>query len=233
MPADRFYFISSLPTLRWSEKAPFSYADFMAKCAENLGGDYVQKFANLRAMYVLMATHPGKKLIFMGGEFAQVIEWNCNNQSVDWLLLKYPAHDSIHRMTAELNRFYLSQPALWEDDFTPAGFQWLDGGDFRQSIYSFIRWDKQRKAPLVVILNLTPVVRDDFNIGVPLPGEWVEVFNTDREEYGGTGLLNGQKMVSSPGEYHGQKQFVTLRLPWLGAVVLAPKSAVRKAGKQS
>ncbi|MBO4633073.1 MAG: 1,4-alpha-glucan branching protein GlgB [Lentisphaeria bacterium] len=196
-----------------------------------MSGDYVQKFANLRAMYVLMATHPGKKLIFMGGEFAQVIEWNCNNQSVDWLLLKYPAHDSIHRMTAELNKFYLSQPALWEDDFTPAGFQWLDGGDFKQSIYSFIRWDKNRKAPLVVILNLTPVVRDDFNIGVPLPGEWVEVFNTDREEYGGTGLLNGQKMVSSPGEYHGQKQFITLRLPWLGAVVLAPKSAVKKAKK--
>ena len=131
-------------------------------------------------------------------------------------------------MTAELNKFYLSQPALWEDDFTPAGFQWLDGGDFRQSVYSFIRWDKKRKAPLVVILNLTPVVRDNFNIGVPVPGEWVEVFNTDREEYGGTGLLNGQKMVSSPGEYHGQKQFITLRLPWLGAVVLTPKSAVKK-----
>ena len=193
-----------------------------------MSGDYVQKFANLRAMYVLMATHPGKKLIFMGGEFAQVIEWNCNNQSVDWLLLKYPAHDSVHHMVADLNRFYLGQPALWEDDFTPAGFQWLDGGDFKQSVYSFIRWDKKRKAPLVVILNLTPVVRDDFNIGVPLPGEWVEVFNTDREEYGGTGLLNGQKMVSLPGEYHGQKQFITLRLPWLGAVVLAPKSAAKK-----
>ena len=191
-----------------------------------MSGDYVQKFANLRAMYVLMATHPGKKLIFMGGEFAQVIEWNCNNQSVDWLLLKYPAHDSVHRMTADLNRFYLKHPALWEDDFTPNGFQWLDAGDFRQSVYSFIRWDKKRKAPLVVILNLTPVVRNDFNIGVPLPGEWVELFNTDREEYGGTGLLNGQKMVASPGEWHGQKQFITLRLPWLGAVVLAPKASV-------
>ena len=95
----------------------------------------------------------------------------------------------------------------------------------------YARWDKQRKAPLVVILNLTPVVRDNFNIGVPLPGEWVEVFNTDREEYGGTGLLNGQKMISSPGEYHGQRQFITLRLPWLGAVVLAPKAAARKSGK--
>ena len=196
-----------------------------------MSGDYVQKFANLRAMYVLMATHPGKKLIFMGGEFAQVIEWNCNNQSVDWLLLKYPAHDSIHRMTAELNKFYLSQPALWEDDFTPDGFQWLDAGDFKQSVYSFIRWDKKRKAPLVVILNLTPVVRDNFNIGVPLPGEWVEVFNTDREEYGGTGLLNGQRMFTSPGEWHGQKQFITLRLPWLGAIVLTPKSAVKKTKK--
>ena len=81
----------------------------------------------------------------------------------------------------------------------------------------------------MVILNLTPVVRNDFNIGVPLPGEWVEVFNTDREEYGGTGLLNGQKMFTSPGEWHGQQQFIKLRLPWLGAVVLAPKSATKKS----
>ena len=80
-----------------------------------------------------------------------------------------------------------------------------------------------------MILNLTPVVRDNFNIGVPLPGEWVEVFNTDREEYGGTGLLNGQKMISSPGEYHGQQQFITLRLPWLGAVVLALKAGAKKS----
>lgn len=185
-----------------------------------MSGDYAQKFANLRALFGYMATHPGKKMLFMGGEIAQVIEWNEHNQSLDWLLLKYPIHDAFHRMVRELNAFYLSQPALWEVDFRPEGFQWIDGGNVMQSVYAYMRWDKDGSDPLLVILNLTPVVRDDFNIGVPLPGEWVELFNTDREEYGGTGLLNLQKMESKPGEMHGQKQFITLRLPWLSCIVL-------------
>lgn len=205
---------------------PFSH-DEVVHCKKSLfdrmSGDYRQKFANLRAMYAYMAAHPGKKLIFMGGELAQVIEWNCNNQSIDWLLLKYPAHDALHRMVRELNLFYRSQPSLWEDDFTMNGFQWIDCGNFRQSVFSFIRWDKAHRHPLVVILNLTPVVRDNFTLGVPLPGEWVELFNTDREEYDGTGLLNGQRMVAEDGIFHNLPYHLTVRLPWLSCIILAPK----------
>ena len=182
-------------------------------------GDYRQQFANLRALFAWMQTHPGKKMLFMGGEFAQMIEWNYA-QPLDWLLLKYPAHDSIRRMVSELNRVYRETPALWENDFRPDGFEWIDVGDYNRSIFSYVRWDKKRTDPVLVILNLTPVVRDNYETGVPLPGVWREVFNTDREEYGGTGLLNGADMPSRPGSRNNRDQYITLRLPWLGAVIL-------------
>lgn len=187
-------------------------------------GDYQQKFANLRALYAYMAMHPGKKLLFMGGEFAQWIEWN-SNAPLDWNLLDYPQHKAMQAMVRDLNRFYRSNPALWSDDFTPNGFQWLDGGDYRQSVVSFIRWDREHKEPVVIILNLTPVVRDSYTTGIPLPGEWEEVFNTDRSEYGGTNLLNSSPMRTQDGLYHGQPWHITLRLPWLGAVILKHKKS--------
>ncbi len=185
-------------------------------------GDYQQKFANLRALYAFMMTHPGKKLLFMGCEFGQMIEWKYD-APLDWLLLKYPSHDSMRRMNEELNELYLKSPALWEDDFTSGGFEWLDGSDYRQSLIAYIRWDKKHENPLVVILNLTPVVRDPFTFGVPLPGKWKEVFNTDRAEYGGTNLRNDGIFEAVPGDCHNQKQHLTLRIPWLGAVILAPE----------
>jgi len=187
-------------------------------------GDYQQKFANLRALYAYMAMHPGKKLLFMGGEFAQWIEWN-SNAPLDWNLLDYPQHKAMQAMVRDLNRFYRGNPALWSDDFTPNGFQWLDGGDYRQSVVSFIRWDREHKEPVVIILNLTPVVRDSYTTGIPLPGEWEEVFNTDRSEYGGTNLLNSSPMRTQDGLYHGQPWHITLRLPWLGAVILKHKKS--------
>ena len=186
-------------------------------------GDYQQKFANLRALFAYMATHPGKKLLFMGGEFAQWIEWNCN-QALDWHLLDYPQHKAMQTLVKELNFFYRANNALWEDDFTNDGFQWLDGGDVHQSIVSYIRWDKDRKDPVVVILNLTPVVRDNYTTGVPLPGDWVEVLNTDASRFGGTNLLNDEIYTAEPGLYHGQDQHITIRLPWLGAVILKKKN---------
>lgn len=187
-------------------------------------GDYQQKFANLRALYAYMATHPGKKLLFMGGEFAQWIEWN-SNAPLDWNLLEYPQHKAMQTMVRDLNKLYRSEESLWSDDFTPNGFQWLDGGDYRQSIVSFIRWNREHTEPVVVILNLTPVVRNNYTTGVPLRGEWVEVFNTDRSEYGGTNLLNTGVLRTLDGLYHGQPCHVTLRLPWLGAVILKPKKS--------
>lgn len=182
-------------------------------------GDYQQQFANLRALYSYMLTHPGKKLVFMGAEIAQMIEWN-SNQGLDWNLLDFPMHRKFREMMCELNRFYAGTPALWEDDFTPRGFEWIDGGDYNQSIISYIRWDKARKEPVVIIINLTPVVRDNFTLGIPLPGKWIEVFNSDDPNYGGTGIMNPKVLTTTHGLYHGQKQSVTLRLPWLGAVIL-------------
>ena len=186
---------------------------------DKMPGDYQQKFANLRALFSYMTTHPGKKLLFMGGEFGQWIEWN-SNAGLDWMLLDYPQHAAMKRLSADLNRFYRENPALWEVDFTDGGFQWLDGGDFRQSILSYIRWNRKHTEAVVVILNLTPVVRDDYVTGVPFAGEWVEVFNSDAAEYGGTGLTNPGVMKTEEGLYHGQEQHIRLRLPWLGAVFL-------------
>lgn len=201
---------------------PLSHDEVVhGKCSllNKMPGDYQQKFANLRALYAYMATHPGKKILFMGGEFAQWIEWNCN-AALDWNLLEYPQHKAMQNLVRDLNFLYREETALWSDDFSPAGFQWLDGGDVHQSVVSYIRWDKQRKEPVVIILNLTPVVRDHYTTGVPLPGDWVEILNTDAECYGGTNLLNEGVYSSEPGLYHGQDQHITLRLPWLGAVIL-------------
>lgn len=184
-------------------------------------GDYQQQFANLRALYSYMLTHPGKKLLFMGSEFAQMIEWNCN-QPLDWLLLDYPMHKSIQKMLSDLNHYYKETPSLWEDDSSPNGFQWLDGGDYRQSIIAYIRWDKKRRKPVVVVVNLTPVVRKNYTLGVPLPGLWHEVFNSDYPEYGGTGIFNGMPVEAEDGLYHGQPYHISIDLPWLGAVILEP-----------
>jgi len=189
---------------------------------DKMPGDYQQKFANLRALYAYMTMHPGKKLLFMGGEFAQWIEWN-SNQGLDWNLLDYPQHKAMQNLVRALNRFYRETPSLWSRDFTPDGFTWLDGGDYRQSIVSFIRWDEKHENPVVVILNLTPVVRDHYITGVPLDGEWVEVLNTDAKEFGGTDLLNPFPVKAENGLYHGQQYHIPLRLPWLGAVILRPK----------
>ena len=201
---------------------PFSHDEVVHGKRSIIGrmpGDYQQKFANLRGMYAYMLTHPGKKLLFMGCEFGQMIEWNYA-KPLDWLLLDYPMHNAVRNMVADLNLYYKNTPALWQDDFTQNGFEWIEPGDYSQSVLSYIRWDKKRKHPVVVILNLTPVVRDHYTLGVPLPGKWREVFNTDREEYGGTGLLNGAELFTQPGIYHRQEQYITLRLPWLGAVIL-------------
>ena len=182
-------------------------------------GDYEQKFANLRALYAGMITHPGKKLLFMGGEFAQWIEWNCL-QPLDWHLLEYPRHAEMKQLSAALNHLYREQPALWEDDFSRDGFEWIDCEDNKQSVLSYIRWNKKHDEAIVVILNLTPTVRDDFMIGVPFRGAWQEILNTDELRFGGTGVTNPGSLHTIDGKYHNREQHIHLRLPWLGAVLL-------------
>jgi 1,4-alpha-glucan branching enzyme len=188
---------------------------------DRMPGDYEQKFANLRALYTYMFTHPGKKLLFMGGEFAQWIEWNCN-AALDWHLTAYPKHGGIQNLVAELNGIYKANPPLWEEDFSPEAFQWLDCEDSSQSIYSYMRKDKKGNV-LVIILNLTPVVRNEYFCGVPFGGEWEEIFSSDDEKFGGTGISNKENLYAVKGKYQGEDHTLKVRLPWLGGIILRKK----------
>ena len=132
------------------------------------------------------------------------------------------------RLNAALNRLYCGEPCLWEDDFTPNGFQWIEGGDIQQSVVSYLRWNKAHTDAVAVILNLTPVVRENYTIGVPFPGEWCEVLNTDDHRFGGTGLLNGLPLKAEKGLYHGMDQHLSLRLPWLSGIILKPVRTTEK-----
>jgi 1,4-alpha-glucan branching enzyme len=132
-------------------------------------GDRWQKFANLRAYLAFMWTHPGKKLLFMGGEFAQEREWN-HDQSLDWHLLADPAHRGMHALVRDLNKLYRSIPALHRFDCEPRGFEWIDAGDASQSILSFIRHGEAEEPPVAVLCNFTPMVRHGFRLGLPKQG---------------------------------------------------------------
>ncbi|OGV49220.1 MAG: 1,4-alpha-glucan branching enzyme [Lentisphaerae bacterium GWF2_44_16] len=189
---------------------------------DKMPGDYAQKFANLRSLFVYMITHPGKKLLFMGGEIGQWNEWY-SKRGLDWNILDFPAHKSLQTMIKDLNGLYKASPSLWEDDFTPGGFEWIDCSDYQQSVYSFIRWDKRRSTPYVVVMNLTPLVRDNYTIGMPFGGKWVEIFNTDNQRYGGSGILNGGEIQTCEGCFHNRPYHVKLKLPWLGAIILRPQ----------
>ena len=186
-------------------------------------GDRWQKFANLRAYFGFMWTHPGKKLLFMGGEFAQEREWN-HDQSLDWHLLGGPAHAGVQRAIRDLNRLYRTLPALHELDCDPGGFQWLDADDASNSVYSFIRRGRGETRPVVVACNMTPVVRHDYRIGVPLPGEWEEIFNSDAERYGGSGVVNAEPMRSEKLAWQGQTASLRVTLPPLATIILAPRA---------
>ncbi len=200
---------------------PLSHDEVVhGKCSlvDKMSGDYWQKFANLRLMFAYMFTHPGKKLIFMGGEFGQWEEWDCK-QSLKWLLLKYPIHSGLSRMMKDLNALYRKTPSLWEADFTNDGFEWVDLSDFRQSVLSYMRWDKGRKTPVLVVLNCTPVVRNNYRIGVPFGGVWNELFNSDSSFYGGSGVGNKGAVTAQQVGFHSHPWSLDLTLPPLGALV--------------
>ncbi len=186
-------------------------------------GDRWQKFANLRAYYGFMWTHPGKKLLFMGGEFGQEREWS-HDRSLDWHLLDQPDHAGLQRLVRDLNHLYKSQPALHERDCDPAGFAWIEGGDSEQSVFSYERRDAQGN-PVVIVSNMTPVVRHDYNLGMPLGGGWREVLNTDAGDYGGSGIGNAGRVEATDTPMHGRQFSARLTLPPLATVVLAPETA--------
>jgi 1,4-alpha-glucan branching enzyme len=181
-------------------------------------GDRWQKFANLRAYYGFMFGHPGKKLLFMGCEFAHEREWN-HDQSLDWHLLADRAHGGVHRLMHDLNHFYRATPALYDCDFDAAGFEWIDHEDAQRSVLSFVRRSRDGRSELVVVCNFTPTVHRGYRLGVPASGTWREKLNTDSEHYGGsnTGSAVGAA-DTEPVASHGRAQSLLLDLPPLATV---------------
>jgi len=183
-------------------------------------GDRWQKFANLRAYYGFMFGHPGKKLLFMGCEFAQEREWN-HDHSLDWHLLGDAAHTGIQRLVRDLNALYRSTPALHQRDFTPDGFEWIDHDDARRSVLSFVRRGAQGSSMVLVVCNFAPTVHHGFRVGVPAAGTWRERLNTDSVHYGGSNVGTPFGSASSEAvHWNGRPQSIVLTLPPLATVML-------------
>jgi len=182
-------------------------------------GDAWQKAANLRLMLGMMWGHPGKKLLFMGGEIGQVGEWN-ENRSLDWHLLGDPLHAGIQRWMADLNAAYQREPAFWETDFSHEGFEWIDFRDVEQTVLSFIRRATTSGQELVFVCNFTPVIRHQYHVGVPRAGRYREVLNSDAAAYGGSNVGNNGWVETVPLAVHGREQSLPLTLPPLGILIL-------------
>ncbi len=185
-------------------------------------GDDWKKFANLRLMFSYMFTHPGTKLLFMGGEFGQSSEWN-HDRSLDWHLLDHAPHQGILAIIRDLNNLYKSEPALYEFAFDDKGFEWVDYSDRENSVIAYMRKGVDRENALIVICNFTPQPRPSYRIGVPLRGTWTEIFNSDNKQYGGAGVLNPGLLYTTPVKYHNKDYSVSLTLPPLGITVLKLK----------
>ncbi|MBV9553534.1 MAG: 1,4-alpha-glucan branching protein GlgB [Alphaproteobacteria bacterium] len=182
-------------------------------------GDRWQRFANLRAYLGFMWTHPGKKLLFMGGEFGQEGEWNHDAQP-EWHLLDDPQHRGVQRLVRDLNRLYAGEPALFEQDYDPAGFRWVISDDREQSVYAYLRMPAGNGPPLLSISNFTPVPRDGYRLGVPEAGRWRALLNTDASRYGGSDYTNGHDAMAEAASWHEQPASLTLNLPPLATVIL-------------
>jgi 1,4-alpha-glucan branching enzyme len=181
-------------------------------------GDDWQKRANLRLLYGYMYTQPGKKLLFMGGEFGQWSEWN-HDASLDWHLLDELPHSMLLRWVRDLNTLYRGEPALHQLDTSPAGFGWIDCNDAEQSVLVYLRRARSSSDVIIVACNFTPLPRRNYRIGVPAPGRWEEILNSDAPLYGGSGQGNLGGVVSVPVPWHGRVQSINVTLPPLGVVV--------------
>jgi 1,4-alpha-glucan branching enzyme len=186
---------------------------------DKMPGDVWQKYANLRTLAGFMYAHPGKKLLFMGAEFGQWREWN-HDRSLDWHLLDDPAHAALHRFMRALNAHYRQEPALYECDYDPAGFRWVDSNDNENSVFSFVRYAKDPHQHLVTVFNFTPVPRAEYRIGVPAPGYYAEILNSDAAMFGGSNMGNRGGVASEPIAAHGFEQSVRLVVPPLGCLYL-------------
>ncbi|HBY93437.1 MAG TPA: 1,4-alpha-glucan branching enzyme [Chloroflexi bacterium] len=186
-------------------------------------GDLWQKFANLRAFFGYMYGHPGKKLLFMGSEFAQFREWNAA-ESLDWHLLAYPFHRGVQQFVHDLNQLYRREPALHEVDFNWEGFEWIDFRDVDRSILAFIRWAEDKTEPLIFVSNFTPVSREGYRVGVPRLGFYKELINSDAEAYGGGNIGNTGGLPADDIPWQGQPASILITAPPLATVILKPTS---------
>jgi 1,4-alpha-glucan branching enzyme len=186
---------------------------------DKMAGDGWQKFATLRTLYGFMMGHPGKKLLFMGNEFAQTREWN-HDRSLDWHLLDYPAHAGMLRYVRQINTFLRTEPALYETDFDGNGFRWIDCSDNENSVVSLMRTARDQHDFVVMVFNFTPVPRYDYRIGVPAPGLYRELMNSDAAVYGGTDVGNSGGVSSEPIQAHGFAHSLRLTIPPLGCLLL-------------
>ena len=210
----------------WSENfvLPLSHDEVVhlkGSLLQKMPGDRWQKFANLLALYGWMWAHPGKQLVFMGGEFAQEREWS-ETRSLDWHLLDDDLHRGVQSLMRSINAVEAAEPALYASDFTADGFSWIDANDSDQSVYSFLRFDAQGGGrPVACVANLTPVPRHGYRLGLPSAGKWQEILNTDASEFGGGGVVNGEVWTDGVA-WHGHQQSAAITLPPLGVVWLAP-----------
>lgn len=203
---------------------PLSHDEVVHGKASLIGkmpGDEWQRFANLRLLYGYMFTHPGTRLLFMGGEIAQYSEWNFAG-SIDWHLLEYPVHSGVQALVRDLNALNRQYPAIFQRAFSPDGFEWLSYDDFDNCVIAYMRKGDAGQAPLMIVCNCTPVMRTQYEIGVPSSGAWQEVLNTDAIRYGGNGMHITGAVKTVKKQRHGKKQILSLTLPPLTTIVMEP-----------
>ena len=189
---------------------------------------YENQFGGLRALYGYMAAHPGKKMLFMGGEFAQFSEW-AYQRGLDWMLLDYPAHRQMQAYVKALNHFYLATPQLWEQDTDWRGFEWISHEDNRNNIIAFRRVAKDG-SDIVVVVNFSPEEQQEYRIGVPITGTYEEIFTSDKTEFGGSGMANG-KLKTENKPMHGQEQSIVLKIPRFGVLFFKGKARAKRRTK--
>jgi 1,4-alpha-glucan branching enzyme len=189
---------------------------------ERMPGDEWQRFANLRLLFGYMFTHPGTKLLFMGGEFGQTSEWK-HEESLQWHLLDHTPHQGVQKLMKALNNLYTSEPALYEESFSALGFEWIDHSDNKNCVLAYIRKGKKANDFVIVVCNFTPQAIDGYRIGVPAKGSYKELLNSDAEEFYGSGFINGKPIKTNAIESHGHKQSILLNLPPLGVSILKKK----------
>ncbi|MGH9386460.1 MAG: 1,4-alpha-glucan branching protein GlgB [Vicinamibacterales bacterium] len=205
---------------------PFSHDEVVhgkRSMLDKMPGDVWQKHATLRALYGFMYAHPGKKLLFMGDEIGQWREWNYDWQ-IDWEVLGDARHAGLQRWVRDLNRVYHRQPSLWEADYEPSGFTWIDCNDHESSVLSLIRRAAEPSDFTVAIVNFTPVPRREYRIGVPVGGTYIELLNSDAEAYGGGNMGNGGRVTAVESPSHGHPWSLSIIVPPLGFVLLKPNN---------